>query len=232
MASQLEENHLTVFVGCLHEKVTEDILFELFLQVGPLKRVKIPQNHETGKPQPYGFVTFCHPESVQYAIKVLKNCNLYGQYIDVKTKIVRKDASHSSECTPALISAAEQLQHRRAAKRKDSYSCVEGGSRPKIPKFSVKQKAPNAPMLLQHIPQRSYPQQYYQQYPLNSQMVVQHRNHQHLMRQQRQMLRLPMQQVHFHNVPVQHHNIYQHRVPNPQNYMAIYNQFHHLQNRR
>ncbi|XP_023356194.1 splicing regulator RBM11 isoform X1 [Sarcophilus harrisii] len=83
----------TVFVGNLETRVREEILYELFLQAGPLTRVTICKDKE-GKPKPFGFVCFKHQESVSYAIALLNGIRLYGRPINVQ---YRFGSSHSAE---------------------------------------------------------------------------------------------------------------------------------------
>ncbi|XP_074088153.1 splicing regulator RBM11 [Macrotis lagotis] len=82
-----------VFVGNLESRVSEEILYELFLQAGPLIRVTICKDKE-GKPRPFGFVCFKHQESVSYAIALLNGIRLYGRPINVQ---YRSGSSHSTE---------------------------------------------------------------------------------------------------------------------------------------
>ncbi|XP_025235918.1 splicing regulator RBM11 isoform X1 [Theropithecus gelada] len=88
-----EEADRTVFVGNLEARVREEILYELFLQAGPLTKVTICKDRE-GKPKSFGFVCFKHPESVSYAIALLNGIRLYGRPINVQ---YRFGSSHSSE---------------------------------------------------------------------------------------------------------------------------------------
>ncbi|XP_021563697.1 splicing regulator RBM11 isoform X1 [Carlito syrichta] len=88
-----EEADRTVFVGNLEARVREEILYELFLQAGPLSKVTICKDRE-GKPKSFGFVCFKHPESVSYAIALLNGIRLYGRPINVQ---YRFGSSHSSE---------------------------------------------------------------------------------------------------------------------------------------
>uniref|UniRef100_A0A8C8A9C0 Splicing regulator RBM11 n=1 Tax=Otus sunia TaxID=257818 RepID=A0A8C8A9C0_9STRI len=71
------------FVGNLESRVREEILYELFLQAGPLTKVTICKDKE-GKPKSFGFVCFKHKESVPYAIALLKGIRLYGRPIKVQ----------------------------------------------------------------------------------------------------------------------------------------------------
>ncbi|XP_004440800.1 PREDICTED: splicing regulator RBM11 [Ceratotherium simum simum] len=88
-----EEADRTVFVGNLEARVREEILYELFLQAGPLTKVTICKDRE-GKPKSFGFVCFKHPESVSYAIALLNGIRLYGRPIYVQ---YRFGSSRSSE---------------------------------------------------------------------------------------------------------------------------------------
>lgn len=80
MLAKHSEVDKTVFVGNLHSSVKEEILFELFLQAGPLKRVTIARDRE-GRQRSYGFVCYKHQEAVPYAIALLNGIRLYGRPI-------------------------------------------------------------------------------------------------------------------------------------------------------
>lgn len=46
----------TMYVGGLDEKVSKPLLWELFLQAGPVVNTHIPKDRVTGQHQGYGFV--------------------------------------------------------------------------------------------------------------------------------------------------------------------------------
>ncbi|KAL1140890.1 hypothetical protein AAG570_000818 [Ranatra chinensis] len=71
-----------IFCSNLPGKVTELLLYELFLQAGPIDRVHIPSLD--GKNRTYGFVTFKHKCSVPYASQLMKNTYLYGRKLMVR----------------------------------------------------------------------------------------------------------------------------------------------------
>lgn len=73
-----EEADRTLFVRNLDSKVTEELLFELFVQAGPLIKTKIP------KDKTFGFAVYKHEESVHYAIELLNGTSLYGRSIQVQ----------------------------------------------------------------------------------------------------------------------------------------------------
>jgi len=73
----------TVYVGGLDEKVTESILWELFLQAGVVQSTHMPKDRITGSHQGYGFVEFLGEEDADYAIKVMNMIKVHGKPIRV-----------------------------------------------------------------------------------------------------------------------------------------------------
>ncbi|KAF6736157.1 RNA-binding protein 7, partial [Oryzias melastigma] len=87
-----EEADRTLFIRNLDSKVTEELLFELFLQAGPLVRTKIPKDTE-GKQKTFGFVVYKHDVSAPYAMQLLDGTSLFGRNIHVQ---FRSGSSHGS----------------------------------------------------------------------------------------------------------------------------------------
>ncbi|XP_074654160.1 splicing factor 3B subunit 4-like [Tubulanus polymorphus] len=73
----------TVYVGGLDDKVSEAILWELFLQSGPVVNVHMPKDRITQSHQGYGFVEFMSEEDADYAIKIMNMIKLYGKPVRV-----------------------------------------------------------------------------------------------------------------------------------------------------
>ncbi|XP_077511569.1 spliceosomal protein on the X [Amblyomma americanum] len=73
----------TIYVGGLDEKVSDTILWELFVQAGPVVNVHMPKDRVTGHHQGYGFVEFLGEEDADYAIKIMNMIKLYGKPIRV-----------------------------------------------------------------------------------------------------------------------------------------------------
>ncbi|XP_020602965.1 RNA-binding protein 7-like [Orbicella faveolata] len=84
MAAYIERDERCLFIGNLDSRVTEEILWELFLQSGPLEAVHIPKDKETGRQKSYGFIRFSHEVSVPYTISLMNGITLYGRAITVK----------------------------------------------------------------------------------------------------------------------------------------------------
>ncbi|RWR80428.1 splicing factor 3B subunit 4 [Cinnamomum micranthum f. kanehirae] len=73
----------TVYVGNLDAQVTEELLWELLVQAGPVVNVYVPKDRVTNLHQGYGFVEFRSEEDADYAIKTLNMIKLYGKPIRV-----------------------------------------------------------------------------------------------------------------------------------------------------
>ena len=77
----------TVYVGNLEPRVNEEIIWELFLQVGQIMNVHIPRDKVTNEHQSYGFVEFKAEEDADYSIKILHMVKLFNKTIKVKKLI-------------------------------------------------------------------------------------------------------------------------------------------------
>lgn len=73
----------TAYVGNLEPQATEELLWELFVQAGPVVNVYVPKDRVTNLHQGYGFVEFRSEEDADYAIKVLNMIKLFGKPIRV-----------------------------------------------------------------------------------------------------------------------------------------------------
>ncbi|XP_061683968.1 RNA-binding protein 7 isoform X2 [Syngnathoides biaculeatus] len=87
-----EEADRTLFIRNLDIRVTEELLFELFLQAGPLIKTKIPKDGD-GKQKTFGFAVYKHEESVPYAMQLLNGTSLFGRMIHVQ---FRSGSTHSN----------------------------------------------------------------------------------------------------------------------------------------
>ncbi|GIX60697.1 RNA recognition motif-containing protein [Babesia caballi] len=69
----------TLYVGNLDTQVDEELLWEFFVQVGPVKHVHIPRDKVTGHHQGYGFVEFETEDDADYAVRILNFVKLYNK---------------------------------------------------------------------------------------------------------------------------------------------------------
>lgn len=84
-AMEDERRDRTLWVGNVDPKVTEDLLYELFLQAGPLEEVKIPKDNN-GRSKNFGFVTFKHAVSVGYTLALMEGVSLYGRKLNMQRR--------------------------------------------------------------------------------------------------------------------------------------------------
>ncbi|KAB0346793.1 hypothetical protein FD754_011650 [Muntiacus muntjak] len=80
----------TVYVGALDEKVSKPLLWELFLQAGPVVNTNMPKDSVTGQHQCYSFVEFLSEKDADNAIKIMNMIKLDG-----KPTRVNKASAHN-----------------------------------------------------------------------------------------------------------------------------------------
>lgn len=85
----------TVYVGNLDPQVSEELVWELFIQAGPVVSVYLPKDRVTNNHQGYGFVEFRAEEDADYSIKVLNMVKLYGKAIRINK--ASQDKTNSSD---------------------------------------------------------------------------------------------------------------------------------------
>ncbi|KAH3761173.1 splicing factor 3B subunit 4 [Pelomyxa schiedti] len=73
----------TVYVGDLDTQVNEALLWELFLQAGPVVNVHIPKDKLSQQHTGFGFVEFNAEVDADYAIKIMNMVKLFGKPIRV-----------------------------------------------------------------------------------------------------------------------------------------------------
>jgi splicing factor 3B subunit 4 len=81
MSAGIEQRNqdATIYIGNLDEKVTDELLWELMLQAGPVVNVHLPKDKVNNQHQGYGFVEFRSEEDADYAMKVMNMIKLYSQ---------------------------------------------------------------------------------------------------------------------------------------------------------
>jgi splicing factor 3B subunit 4 len=69
----------TVWIGNLDEKVTEELLWELMIQAGPVLDVTMPADKITGQHQNYAFCEFRSEIDAEYGMRILNAVKLFGK---------------------------------------------------------------------------------------------------------------------------------------------------------
>ncbi|XP_004928283.1 RNA-binding protein 7 [Bombyx mandarina] len=81
----IDKNNRTLWCGNLPEQITEELLYELFLQAGPLEKVRIAKDRD-GRQRNFAFITFCHEVSVPYAILLFRGTTLFNRTISLQCR--------------------------------------------------------------------------------------------------------------------------------------------------
>ncbi|XP_067623756.1 RNA-binding protein 7 [Eurosta solidaginis] len=96
-----DEQSRTLYVGNLEDRVTEDLLYEIFLQAGPIESVRIPKDNN-GRQRSFGFVVYTHRCTPSYALKLFTGLTLYRKSVTIKlqgeTNAGNKRRSLPNEC--------------------------------------------------------------------------------------------------------------------------------------
>lgn len=71
----------TCYVGNLDEQLSEELLWEMMLQAGPVSSVHMPRDKVTGNHMGYGFVEFRTEDDADYALRVMNSIKLFGKPI-------------------------------------------------------------------------------------------------------------------------------------------------------
>ncbi|CAK9098532.1 Splicing factor 3B subunit 4 [Durusdinium trenchii] len=77
----------TCYVGNLASKVSEELLWELFTQCGPVEHVFMPKDKVTGAHYGYGFVEFRVTSDADYAARVMNFVKLFGSPLRVNKSL-------------------------------------------------------------------------------------------------------------------------------------------------
>ena len=68
-----------ILVSNIDQKASEELLWELFVQAGPVVSVYFPRDKVTGDHLGYGFVEFKSAVDAEYAIKVMNQIKLFNR---------------------------------------------------------------------------------------------------------------------------------------------------------
>jgi RNA recognition motif-containing protein len=87
---------MSVYVGNLSYKVSEDDLSSVFADYGTVKRFQIPLDSETGRPRGFGFVEMSSDAEEDAAIEALDGSEWMGRSLRVNKAKPREDRKPSS----------------------------------------------------------------------------------------------------------------------------------------
>jgi len=105
-----EQMERTVYVANLDSRVTDEILYELMVQAGPLDYVSRP------KERPYAFVVFEHEESVPYAIALFRGVRLFDRALDMRPR----DGTEQARKINAYMEEVQQSRRQAITNPRDN----------------------------------------------------------------------------------------------------------------
>ncbi len=82
---------MSIYVGNLSYKVTEEELTAVFAEYGSVKRVQLPTDRETGRPRGFGFVEMATDAEEAAAIEALDGAEWMGRDMKVNKAKPRED---------------------------------------------------------------------------------------------------------------------------------------------
>lgn len=88
-----QDKDSTIYIGNLDERVSDALVWELFLQSGRIANVHLPKDRVTQSHQGYGFVEFTSEEDADYAARIMNQVRLYGKPIRVNKASADKQKS-------------------------------------------------------------------------------------------------------------------------------------------
>lgn len=91
----------TVYCGNLDERVKDELLFELMLQVGPVVSVHIPKDRVMSQHQGFGFVEFRTEDDAEYAVKIMNQVKLFGK--PMRVNMASSDKKHVADIGAELF---------------------------------------------------------------------------------------------------------------------------------
>lgn len=87
---------MTIYVGNLSFQATEEDLKEVFSDYGPVKRVSLPMDRETGRKRGFAFVDMEEDDHENKAIEELNDAEWMGRQIRVTKARPKEDQDRPS----------------------------------------------------------------------------------------------------------------------------------------
>jgi RNA recognition motif-containing protein len=84
---------VSIYVGNLSYKVTQEDVEAVFAEYGTVKRVQLPTDRETGRPRGFGFVEMETPAQEAAAIEALDGAEWMGRSLKVNQAKPRESRS-------------------------------------------------------------------------------------------------------------------------------------------
>lgn len=96
----------SLYFGNIDPQVSEALLYELFMQFGPVKSINLPKDRILKSHQGFGFVEYRTIKDSEYALNILRGVRLYGKTLKLKKAETNKNESAPSNLSIAISSKA------------------------------------------------------------------------------------------------------------------------------
>ncbi|RCK54507.1 Splicing factor 3B subunit 4 [Candida viswanathii] len=94
-ADSERNSNASLYFGNIDPQITELLMYELFIQFGPIKSLNMPKDRILKTHQGYGFVEFRNIDDAKYTMDILRGVRLYGKALKLK----KIDAKSSTSTT-------------------------------------------------------------------------------------------------------------------------------------
>lgn len=85
----------TLYFGNVDAQANEVLMYELFVQFGPIKSLNMPKDRILGTHQGFGFVEYKSVADADYTLEILKGVRLYGKHLRLKKADLKTNTSTS-----------------------------------------------------------------------------------------------------------------------------------------
>nr|XP_016452458.1 PREDICTED: RNA-binding protein 7-like [Nicotiana tabacum] len=96
-----ESSNCTVYVGNLHERVSDRVLYDILVQAGRIVDLYIPRDKENDKPKGFAFAKYETEQIANYAVKLFSgSVTLYSKTLKFAISGQNKPSNSSPMATP------------------------------------------------------------------------------------------------------------------------------------
>lgn len=99
----------TIYIGNLDPQVDEPLLYELFIQLSPVKLLNLPKDRILRQHQGYGFVELRTAQDADYALEIFRGIRLYGKTLKMKRAEPQASATTGSTGEEVGLSIGARL---------------------------------------------------------------------------------------------------------------------------
>ncbi|XP_014206777.1 RNA-binding protein 7-like isoform X1 [Copidosoma floridanum] len=131
----MDEDVRTIWCGNLSDKVSEEILYELFIQGGPVQKISIPKDRD-GKQKNFGFVTYKHEVSVPYALDLFDGTALFNRVLNMKSRNnVYENSQYQQQQQQQILHMQQHQQQQQLLHMQQQQQLLQMQQQQRTPKY-------------------------------------------------------------------------------------------------